>query len=57
MIVNKILLKRLGLEDYREFAEALGHWAYTTDFTYNERAYTTSFDRLVQAFVKESLEE
>lgn len=50
--INKPLLTKLGYDDYREFIIAFGNWAYTTDFTYNESAYTTSFERLLKEFIE-----
>lgn len=55
--IDKALLKKLHYEDYREFAEALGNWAYNTDFTYRSHLYTRSFDTLVREFVREMLED
>jgi len=50
-IVNKTLLKKLGYEDYREFIVEFGNWAYGENFTYREKVYTTSFERLLQHFI------
>lgn len=53
LIIDKAYLKKLGFEDYREFAIALGGWALRTDFTYFEKVYTSSFERLVKTFERE----
>jgi hypothetical protein len=51
-VVNKALLKKLGFEDYREFIVEFGNWAYSEDFTYREKIYTSSFERLLQNYIE-----
>lgn len=55
--INKRLLKKLGFDDYREFVDSFGGWCYCKDWTYQERIYTKSFDRLLKEFIKWRLEE
>jgi hypothetical protein len=53
IVINKRLLKQLGIDDYREFVIQFGDWAYTTDFTYRDNIYEQSFQRLLRAFVED----
>ena len=55
-VVNKDLLKKLGFDDYREFVTAFGDWAYSEDFTYREKIYTSSFEHLLQEYINWKLE-
>lgn len=56
IIINKKFINSLGYDDYRDFAEALGQWAYTNDFTYRDSLYDpqqgATFQRFLTAFVK-----
>lgn len=52
-IIDKDFLTAHHFEDFRDFAITFGNWAYCTDFTYQEKTYTTSFETLLKAFLKD----
>lgn len=54
---DRRLLRKLGMDDWREFAIALGEWANTKDFTYQSDLYDphsgATFMRMLKAFIKD----
>ena len=56
IVINQKMLTALGFKDCREFATALGNWAYSNDFTYQDKLYDpqegASWQRFLTAFLK-----
>ena len=51
--IDKKLLKAVGNDDYREFVNDLGYWAYSTDFTYCSYKYEKSFQILLKSYLRD----
>lgn len=54
ILINNKLMRLLECnEDIREFAETLGDWAYTTDFTYKDYQLE-NWQTFLRRFLKET---
>jgi hypothetical protein len=51
--IDKKLLKAIGNDDYRDFINDFGNWAYSSDFTYSSYKYEKSFQVLLRAYLRD----
>ena len=59
MKIDLKIIKKLGFEDYRDFAIALGDWANNRDFTYQGEYYDpdegATWQKFLELFYEETL--
>lgn len=53
VIDNKFIKKVLAFDDMRDFAQSIGDWGYTTDFTYRDYQ-TNNWQAFVRRYLKEN---